>query len=539
MALCGTLRVTKIFPPTPIALFLPFKPDKLGDLSILTKLTHFFSARQQPAFLVGGYLRDSLLVGESGKSPLRPKDLDIAVPGDPQPLARELAEVMEGAFVALSPARGVARVVVPQHNGGALALQGQASVGLKAEHTIHGPWVIDLAGFWGDIEEDLARRDFTINALALPWQHWLSPDWRQLVLDPFNGRGDLARRCIRAVTPDVFQDDPGRLLRAVRLAARLHFQLEPETARLVRADASRIAQVSGERVRDEFLAILSQDGARGQLEVLDRLDLLCRIIPELALTKGVEQPKEHYWDVWGHLLHTVEAAELVTKGHQNSATYTPIPWTVEMADYFNQEVSDGHTRRMVLKLAGLFHDIAKPQTKKKDETGRTRFLGHSELGATMAASRLAHLRLSSRGIHMVTTLVEQHLRPNHMKQGVALPTGRAIYRYFRDLDDVAIDGLYLSLADYLAAKGPKLALDDWAEHVKMVTYILQVGTQQPAPDRVDRLLTGHDLMRHFDLTPGPQIGFLLEKVNEARAAGEITTREEALALVAAVLDTNS
>jgi len=382
----------------------------------------------------------------------------------------------------------------------------------------------------------LARRDFTINALALPLGSWHSDHWRESLLDPFGGQEDLSQKRIQALSHSVFQEDPGRLLRAVRLAARLQFRLEPETARLIRAEAPRIEQVSGERIRDEFLAILAGDEARAQLEILDRLDLLCRIIPELALTKGVEQPRVHYWDVWGHLLHTVEAAERVTGGHQNSAIYTFVPWTPEAEEYFNQEASDGHSRRTILKLAGLLHDIAKPQTKTQDETGRTRFLGHPELGAEMAAGRLAQLRLSSRGIAMVSKMVEQHLRPTNMQHGAELPTRRAIYRYFRDLGEVAVDNLYLAMADYLAAKGPQLSPDDWANHARMVTYILQVGADQIKPAKPERLLTGHDLMQHFNLSPGPEIGVLLEQINEARAAGEITTPEEALALAAAALN---
>ena len=479
------------------------------DAIILTRLTELFSSRQRSAFLVGGYLRDSLLS-------LPSRDLDVAVPGDPQPLAQELAKALGGVFVPLGPAHGVARVVV-----------------WEPDDTT---WVLDLTGFSGSIEEELARRDFTVDAMALPWQHWTSPQWGELLLDPCGGREDLARRCIRMVTPGVFQEDPARLLRAVRLAARLGFRLEPETARLLRAEAPRIEQVSGERVRDEFLAILSMDGAWGHLEVLDRLGLLCRIIPELAPTKGVDQPKLHYWDVWGHLLHTVEAAERVTKGHQNSAIYAWVPWAAETDSYFNQEVSDGHTRRTMLKLAGLLHDIAKPQTKQQDATGRTRFLGHSEQGATVSATLLTRLRLSSRGIALVTRMVEQHLRPTQMSQGGELSTDRAIYRYFRDLDDVAIDTLYLCLADYLAAKGPKLVPDDWANHARMVAHILQVGTRQSSPSKPDRLLTGHDLMQHFNLSPGPQVGRLLERVNEAQAVGDITTREEALTLATVVLN---
>jgi poly(A) polymerase len=485
---------------------LLFNTDNIED--ILIGLTRFFASRQCPAFLVGGYLRDSLLS-------LPSQDIDVTVAGDPQLLGQELARELGGAFVPLSLTHGVARIVVRGPD--------------------NPPWTIDVTGLSGSIEEDLARRDFTINTLALPLESWLSNHWRESILDPFNGQEDLSKRRIRTVSPCVFQEDAGRLLRAVRLAARLQFRLEPETARLIRAEAPQIGRVSGERVRDEFLAILAGDDARGQLEVLDRLDLLCRIIPELAITKGVEQPRVHYWDVWGHLLHTVEAAERVTGGHQNSAIYSFVPWTPEAEEYFNQEVSDGHSRRTILKLAGLLHDIAKPQTKTQDETGRTRFFGHPELGAEMAATRLAQLRLSSRGAAMVTKMVEQHLRPTNMQHGAEMPTRRATYRYFRDLGDVAIDTLYLAMADYLAAKGPELSPDDWVNHARMMTYILQIGAEQARPGKPDRLITGHDLMQHFNLSPGPEIGVLLEKINEARAAGEISTQEEALALAAEAL----
>lgn len=476
---------------------------------ILGRLARFFSDQQPAAYLVGGYLRDSLLS-------LPSHDIDIAIVGDAHALGRALARELRGVYVPLTRAFNVARIVV--------------------QTPTEGHWNIDLAGFYGTIEEDLARRDFTVDALALPLSHWLEEDWRKSVVDPCHGLRDLSNKCIRATTPYVFQDDPGRLVRAVRLASRLRFRLEPETARLVRANAPQIQRVSPERVRDEFLAILAGDGARSQLEVLDRLDLLCRIIPELAATKGVDQPRVHYWDVWGHLIHSVETAELVTKGHQNSPIYSHVPWTPETREYFNQEVSDGYTRRTMLKLTALLHDIAKPQTKSQDETGRTRFFGHSELGAEMAAERLAQLRISSRGIAMVSKMVEQHLRPANMHQGLESPTPRAIYRYFRDLGDVAVDTLYLAMADYLAAKGPELVPEDWGNHARMMAYILEVGTEQSQPNRPERLVTGHDLMEQFSLEPGPQIGVLLEKINEARAAGEISSREEALALAEQVLN---
>ena len=345
--------------------------------------------------------------------------------------------------------------------------------------------------------------------MALPLEHWGPAPLDESVIDPFHGRSDLTQKCIRSLNPHVFRDDPGRLLRAVRLAAGLGFRLVPETARQVLADASQVSRLAPERLRDEFMAILTLDGAKGSLEALDRLDLLCRVLPELALTMGVDQPNYHYWDVWGHLLHSVETAELVTKGHQNSAIYTLAPWTPALAEHFSEKVSDGHNRRTILKLTALLHDIAKPQTKGIDATGRTRFLGHSELGAEMAASRLKELRLSARGIAMVSKMVEQHLRPGNMRQGVDLPTSRAIYRYFRDLGDVAIDTLYLALADYLAAKGPELMPDQWGGHARIIAHILESGTRQTASEKIQRMVTGHDLMQELALEPGPRVGILL------------------------------
>jgi poly(A) polymerase len=349
------------------------------------------------------------------------------------------------------------------------------------------------------------------------------------------GRADLAQKSIRALSPTVFQDDPGRLLRAVRLAGQLKFRIEPGTSKLIAANAALLAKVSPERVREEFLKILSLDGAKGQIEVLDHFGLFEQVIPELQSAKGVEQPKEHYWDVWGHTMHTVEFAELITKGHQNSPLYMCVPWTADSEAHFNQHATDGHTRGTLLKLAALFHDVAKPQTKSLEANGRTRFFGHSEQGAEVATNRLGQLRVSANGIEMVATMVEHHLRPTGMKNGSDWPTNRAIYRYFRDVGEVAVDTLYLSLADYLAALGPNLVHEDWLDHARMVGHILHVGTSEPVSPTTTRLITGKDLMTHFNIQPGPEIGAVLERVEEARAAGEIETKEQALEMAANAL----
>ena len=499
--------------------------------AILTEVAQFFAARfpqrEEAAFLVGGFLRDCLRSGAVPEGDELPPDLDIAVPRlgmELMGLGRELADRLDGAYVSLSPTRNVCRIV---------AETSRETDGPGTER--RQQHIIDLAGFFASdpIEDDLARRDFTINALALPLSRWRpgpASEWADSVIDPFGGRADLAQQRLRALSPDVFRSDPGRLLRAVRLAGQLRLRLEPETARLIRQNAPLLERVSPERVRDQFLLILAGDGARGQLEVLDRLDLLCRVIPELAATKGVDQTRAHYWDVWNHLLHTVEFVELVTRGHQHSAIYSLAPWTEESAGYFAQEVSDGHSRRTLLKLAALLHDIAKPQTKKPDATGRIRFLGHSELGADMARTRLQQLRLSSRGTELVAQMVRHHLRPAQLRNQGQTPSLRAIHRYYREVKDAAVDTVYLALADYLAAKGPEIAAEQWAEHARMLTYVLQVGPWQAPARGPARLVTGHDLMEGLGLPPGPRLGRLLEQIDEAQAAGEVSTREEALAL---------
>ena len=160
---------------------------------------------------------------------------------------------------------------------------------------------------------------------------------------------------------------------------------------------------------------------------------------------------------------------------------------------------------------------------------------NSEEGAEIAISRLGHLRVSSKGIDMVSKMVEQHLRPTGMKDGDEWPTNRAIHRYFRDVGDVAIDTLFLCMADYLGAKGPNLVHEQWLNHARMVGHILHVGTSEPVSPTTTRLITGKDLMAHFEIQPGPEIGAVLERGEEARSAGEIETKEQALEMAANAL----
>ena len=452
---------------------------------------------------MGGYIRDSLRGAPS-------KDIDIAVSGDPIPIANELAGELGGTYIILGHTHQIARIIVPLGTRG---------------------WTIDLSTLHGSIQDDIASRDFTIDAMALPIGEWGNDGWEQRILDPFGGTEDLRKGIIRAVTSKVFEDDPLRLLRAVRLSASLGFSIEPDTAGQISQQAHLVTNVAGERIRDEFLAILALEGAKTHLQTLDELGLLCRIMPELELTKGVDQPREHYWDVFGHSINAVEAVERVTARKNGDSVSSVVPLENNISDRFHQEISDGHNRLTFLKLGALLHDIAKPQTKVVAEDGRTRFFGHQTLGAKMSKEILQRLRVGNRGVDSIYGLVENHLRPTQMTQGGEDPTPRAVYRFFRDVGDVAIDTLYLSLADHLAARGPDLDREGWRCHTEMVGHVLNLGENDIGLEKMPKLLDGDDLITEFGLAPGPTIGHLLEEVREAQSTGEIATRGEALDMV--------
>jgi poly(A) polymerase len=260
------------------------------------------------------------------------------------------------------------------------------------------------------------------------------------------------------------------------------------------------------------------------------------------VAKGIEQPREHYWNVFDHSLKTVDAVDFLL--HQGGWEYADdevlamAPWSEDLAQHFAQPVSSGSTHRSLLKIAALLHDVAKPQTKAIGEDGRTHFLGHAKLGAAIAVDILERLRFSGKEVKLVEIMIKYHLRPGQMSQG-ELPTQRAIYRYFRDSADAGIDILFLSLADHLASRGPNLSLTGWQEHAQLVEYVLARHAEQERLVVPAKLVSGHDLINIFGLKPGPRMGQLLEAVREAQASGEIATREEALALVRKRLETEA
>jgi poly(A) polymerase len=263
---------------------------------------------------------------------------------------------------------------------------------------------------------------------------------------------------------------------------------------------------------------------------MDGMGLLSPLLPELADCKGIEQPKEHKWDVFDHSIETVATVDqLFADLEAGRNGLAEIPWTNELALHFSEELSSGHLRMTILKIAALLHDIGKPVTKSFQENGRMRFLGHSNAGAQMAKRIMTRLRFSAKEIKIVESIIEQHLRPTQLSSDWEMPTHRAIYRYFRDTEDNAFDILLLSLADHHAAKGHLLDSDHWAHHIQLIKYVIQKHYKESSVVKPPKLIDGNDLIK-LGVKPGPKMGAILEAIREAQAAGEIADTEDAINL---------
>jgi len=489
---------------------------------ILNLLTLIQNACQQSctrAYIAGGFLRDLLLNRPA-------EDIDIAIDGDVSITGPQLAAQLNGRFISLDEPNRIARITFPRVPAG--------STGIKH---------LDINTIEDNILADLARRDFTINAMALPLESAarassagdILPD----IIDPYGGRGDIERKIITAVSSRVFTEDGLRLLRAVRLSTELGFGIDSITLGLIRNQAHHIDRIAGERIREELLRIFKQTQTGDVILLLDGLGILERLIPELMPCKQTLQPKEHHWPVFGHSVKCVDAVDfLLGRGrwaYAPESVRETIPWSDKLGKHFGAAVSGESSRRDILKIAALLHDIAKPETRTLNNEGRIRFYSHPAKGAPITHDILTRLRFSSREIKMASGLTHHHLRPVQMNQRGQLPTDRAVYRYLRDTGDIAIDTLFLSLADHLAARGPDLEPGFWTQHCRVASLVISKINDLSNSKKEARLINGHDLLDNFKLSPGPLISKILEAVAEAQAVGDISTREQALELAGKII----
>lgn len=450
-----------------------------GPLEILAGLV------ADGAWLVGGAVRDRLLGRATG-------DFDVAVRDDPEQLARALARPAGGHPFALSEGFGAWRVVARDHR-----------------------WQLDLLPLGGDtIEQDLAQRDLTVNAIAEPLaggDH----------VDPFGGIGDLRARRLRMVSPGAFRADPLRTLRVARLGCELGFEVEPDTLAAARAAAPRLDAVAAERIFAEFKRILSAEEALRGLELMDQSRSTEAVLPELARLRGVEQSQYHHLDVYEHTRAVL--AETIDLERDPARLFPD--HGAEIRDLLAEPLANQLTRGQGLRFGALLHDIAKPQTRGVTAAGRVTFMGHDEAGSQVVRDVLARLRASERLADFVAALTRDHLRLGFLVHEMPL-SRKTVYRYLRTCEPVQADVTLLSVADRLATRGrgSDAAI---ARHLELARPMLaQALAWRREPPRPP--LRGDELAELLGLRPGPELGRLLGELEEAAFAGEITGREEAI-----------
>jgi poly(A) polymerase len=439
------------------------------------------------AWLVGGALRDRLL----GRETL---DHDVILRGDVPQAARAVARAARGHAFELSEGFGAWRIV------------SRASP----------RWQLDLLPLTEQsIEADLARRDFTVNALAQPLG-------AQELIDPFGGRADLAERRLRMVSASAFEQDPLRTLRLARLAGDLGFGAEPATTAQAARSATGLRSVAAERIFEEMKRIITAPDPLVGLRLMDEVGVTRVVLPELAALRGVEQSPYHHLDVYEHTLAVL--GEVVAL--QRDAAERLGPAGAEVDALLSLPLANELTRWQALRLGALVHDIAKPQTRGVTEQGRVTFMGHDTAGAELAETILGRLRASERLCEHVARLVRHHLRLGFLVHEAPL-SRRANYRYLEQCGPVAVDVTVLSVADRLATRGQRVGGEAIAKHVELAWQMLEEALRwQADPPRPP--LRGDELSQALGLAPGPELGRILAALEEASYAREICSREEAI-----------
>jgi poly(A) polymerase len=444
------------------------------------------------AWLVGGAVRDAALGREV-------VDIDVVVADDQRGAARAIGRAAGGPSFELSAEFATWRAMAADD-----------------------AWHADVTRLRGaGIEEDLALRDFTVNAIAVPLA---APE--SAPLDPTEGLADAEARALRAASKRSFADDPVRLLRAPRLAAALGLDPDPATIDLARAAAPRGGEPAGERQFAELRLIVGgPDPLRG-LRLMDELGVTAAVLPEVEALRGVEQNPNHHLDVHGHTIEVLSGLLGIERDLPSLAGER----AGEVEQLLAEPLADDLSRGGALRLGAVLHDVGKPATRRT--SGRyVTFIGHDHEGARMVAAICERFRVSRALRSHLAALTLHHLRLGFLVAERPL-SPRRVHEYLRATEPVTADVTLLSAADRLAARGEgPIASPEMVEaHLALAREMLGAALDwrrdgPPAPP-----IRGDELAGEVGIEPGPELGRLLREIEAAQFAGEVRDRSDAVAL---------
>jgi putative nucleotidyltransferase with HDIG domain len=452
---------------------MPFKIEKNTRL-LFERLSQLGRQLQIPVYVVGGFVRD-LIRGHAGP------DIDFVCVGDAIEFGKEFKKLTGADAFVTYPRFGTCMLKFRHFKLEFVSAREESYKQNSRKPTIKKT----------DLLSDLSRRDFTINSIAMD----IHPDHFGELTDPFDGQEDLKSNLIR--TPQepeqTFSDDPLRMMRAIRFSSELSFTIHPDTLDAIDKQANRLQIISQERITAEFNKILLTAKPSEGINLLESTSLLKYFLPELLHMHGVEQRyTHHHKDVYFHTLQVLDQLALISD-------------------------------KLELRLAALFHDIAKPKTKRfKQNTGWT-FHGHEVVGERMSALILHRLKYSKETINYVCKLVRLHLRPMALVSDEV--TDSAIRRLLVLAGDQFDDLMLLCRAD-ITSKNPKKV----ARYLNNYKIVIKKAEEVGERDQLRAFkspVDGNEIMTQFKLPPGPKIGKVKKYIEEAILSGEIPNEHDA------------
>lgn len=443
-----------------------------------------------PLYLVGGTVRDHLLSRPS-------KDIDI-VCMDAKNVARLIASANRASFIPFEKKADQPCYRVAKKN--------------------QGNDFLDIAPMYGgNLDTDLNRRDFTINAIAVRINPDGSPGER---IDPLNGAADIEKKCIRMTGENVFIDDPLRMLRAVRFAAILDFFIHETTINGIKKQRHLIENVAYERITSELLQIFATPNAAISMKMADKIGLLEHIFFEITAMKECRQNAYHHLDVWPHSIEVLTKCEYIT---------------THLHEYFGDDDVQieknltNKNRLALLKLGAMLHDVGKPSTQDKNEkTGRITFYGHHKTGSKIMATISERLRLSKQDQDFLYILVAEHMHA--LDLSASNVNSKTLTRWFKKMGDDGIALIIQSIADIMSIKGPDSSPEYMENHLQWARKSVRDYYTKVKP-RIEskNFVTGKDMMK-LGIVPGPEMGRILKKVRAAQDEGKIIDKASAMIL---------
>ena len=441
----------------------------------------FILSQINEGYLVGGSTRDFLLNGTVSC------DRDIAV-FDAENFAKKMSEKFDGTFIVLDEENKIFRVVLPD----------------KVNYLD----ISEIVG--GSIEEDLTRRDFTINAIACDLKEGK-------YIDVTQGMEDLKKGILRHIKDSNFEDDPLRILRAFRFLSVTGFEPSEDLKTAINKYKHMLLNPSPERINYELMKLFGGKYCSKTLLLMDEFGILEQIFPYVKEMKQVPPNTHHHLDLFNHVVETVRNLEEL---YENSSD--------EIKSHMENVDFGGFSRINHLKLAGFLHDIGKYSTWTiEEDTGRHRFIKHDDVGAKMCEPFLKKLKFSKKQIEYISCMIKYHIYPSNLVLTEDL-SEKVMMRYLRKMGENVIDNILLAKADRLSARGELITEDVVMDNLKGLDkllnfYLEKKDTMKPLP----KLIDGFEVMKIKNIKQSPLLGKILSALHEEQINGNINTKEEA------------